>query len=148
MKGVVSYLISSRLWSWTSRHLKLTDNSVAYGVFNDGSDIATSICELTITQVSREKWVKLLRLRLRPSIDEKIFAHNPDGIRNALDAYLSCVLGVFHLKNKHKASIIKVYGRTQEQMSFLTLLSSEMSKRQDVTFKSSIEGRWLVLNWS
>lgn len=133
---------------WAEKHIVLTDTEVAYGIFNDDGDDAVGICELCITRQSvRSKWVKFMRLRLRPSIDEQLFAHKKEGVTAALEAYITCVGGVFDLKNQHKASIIKVYGRTQQQIAFLTLLSAALEKRDKITFESSIEGRWLVLNW-
>lgn len=133
---------------WAEKHVVLTDDEIAYGIFTDDGDDAVGICELCITRQSiHSKWVKFLRLRLRPSIDEQLFDHKKEGITAALEAYIACVIGVFDIKNQHKASIIKVYGRTQQQVSFLTLLSASLEKRDKITFESSIEGRWLVLNW-
>ena len=133
---------------WTEAHLVLVDNEIAYGVFDGDDPIAVGVCELAITKPSLHgKWVKLIRLRLRPTIEGLLFANDPDGLIVAVEAYVSSVLGVYHVKNEHKATIIKVYGRTQEQMRFLTLLSAALKKRDDATFGSKIEGRWLVLNW-
>lgn len=134
--------------TWTAGHIALVDNEVAYGIFDKSSQIAVGICELAITKPSiRGKWVKMIRLRLRPTIEGMLFKNDPDGVVIAVSAYVSSVLGVYHVKNEHKATIIKVYGRTQEQMRFLTLLSAALKKGGEATFESKIEGRWLVLNW-
>lgn len=77
-----------------------------------------------------------------------MFANEKAGIDAAIEAYVACVLGVFHVKNAHNASTIKVYGRTQEQVRFLSLMNIALQQREGATFKSSIEGRWLVLKWS
>jgi hypothetical protein len=133
---------------WAEKHIELTEHEVAYGVFKDGAQVASAICELCITRPSvRGKWVKFMRLRLRPSIDVQLFEHKPAAGFAAVEAYIACVIGVFHLKNELKATTIKVYGRTQQQISFLTILSAALEKRDGLSFKSSIEGRWLVLNW-
>lgn len=137
-----------QLMAWTDAHLTLVENEIAYGIFDADESIAVGICELAITKPSaRGKWVKLIRLRLRPKIEGLLFANDPDGLIVAVEAYVASVLGVYHVKNEHEATIIKVYGRTQEQMRFLTLLSAALKKRDDATFDSKIEGRWLVLNW-
>lgn len=134
---------------WTEKHMTLTNSSVAYGVFDGASKIATGICELIITKPDPKKsWVKFIRLRLRPKIEAQLFSNEKAGISAAIEAYVACVIGVFHVKNAHNASIIKVYGRTQEQVRFLTLLDIALKNRSEATFKSSIEGRWLVLKWS
>ncbi len=137
-----------QLMTWVEGHMELVGNEIAYGIFDDGQPVAVGICELAITKPSiRGKWVKLIRLRLRPTVEGMLFANNPDGLIAAVEAYVASVLGVYHVKNEHKATIIKVYGRSQEQMRFLTLLSAALKKRDDATFDSKIEGRWLVLNW-
>jgi hypothetical protein len=134
---------------WTEKHMTLTDTSVAYGVFEGTGKIAVGICELVITKPEPKKaWVKFIRLRLRPKIESQLFSNEKVGITAAVEAYVACVLGVFHVKNAHNASTIKVYGRTQEQVRFLTLLDVALKNRSAATFKSSIEGRWLVLKWS
>ena len=137
-----------QLMAWTEKHLSLVGNEIAYGIFETDKSIAVGVCELAITKPSHKgKWVKLLRLRLRPTIEGMLFANDPDGLIVAVEAYVASVLGVYHVKNEHEATIIKVYGRTQEQMRFLTLLSASLKKRGEATFDSKIEGRWLVLNW-
>lgn len=136
--------------SWAKEHLKLTGNEMAYGVFGQDSDKAVGICELAITRLGHNNvWVKVLRLRLRPEIEEQIFLNIPDAVQTAVNAYITAVIGVFEVKDLHKASTIKVYGRTKEQVGFLTLLAASLNARQDtISYRASIEGRWLVLNWS
>lgn len=137
-----------QLMTWVAGHIALVDNEIAYGIFSPDSEVAVGICELAITKPSvRGKWVKMIRLRLRPTVEGLLFKNDPDGLLIAVSAYVSAVLGVYHVKNEHKAVIIKVYGRTQEQMRFLTLLSAALKKGGNATFESKIEGRWLVLNW-
>jgi hypothetical protein len=133
---------------WAQGHMTLTGTEVAYGIFKDGGHVALAICELVITRRSaRSKWIKFMRLRLRPSVDVQLFNNDPAGFRTAIEAYIACVQGVFHVKNQEKANTIKVYGRTQQQMGFLTILATSLQNRPELTFKTSIEGRWLVLTW-
>ena len=134
---------------WAESHIELVENSMAYGVFQDGLSAAIGICELVITKrSSRSKWLKVLRLRLGPKTESGLFSNDPKAVKVAIDAYITCVVGVFHVKNEHKATTIKVYGRTQEQVRFLATLAAAMqASKLETTFKSSIEGRWLVLSW-
>jgi len=134
---------------WVENHMRLEDNSVAYGVFDGKTRIAVGICELVITKPDPKKaWVKFIRLHFRPKIDNQIFDNVMEGIHTAINAYITCVIGVVNVKNEHNASIIKVYGRTPEQIRFLTMLDSALKEKKEASFKSSIEGRWLVLKWS
>jgi hypothetical protein len=134
--------------TWVSGHLTLTDNEMAYGIFAEKQKVAFGVCELAITKPSiRGKWVKLIKLRLRPHVDELLFQNNPDGTSIALNSYVAAVLGVYHVKNAHEATTIKIYGRTQDQMRFLTLMLEALKQRKDATFMAEIQGRWLTLNW-
>jgi len=56
-------------------------------------------------------------------------------------------LGVHEVKDQHQASRIKVYGRTQEQMRFLTMLLTKLNEKKYSSFIATIEGRWLTLNY-
>lgn len=134
--------------NWTEAHTRIVENEIAYGVFSAGSDSAIGICELIVTRKSSKVgWVKFIRLRLDPEIDAQIFNNKSEGVVSAVEAYIACVVGVLGVKDAHDASTIKVYGRTQEQMKFLTVLSASLQKREMLKFTSEIEGRWLVLNW-
>jgi hypothetical protein len=134
--------------NWVGEHLELKDNEMAYGVFHEKDPVAVAICETAITKPSiRGKWVKLLRLRLRPQVEGLIFNNDPEGTTIALNAYVSSVIGVYHVKNVHEATTIKIYGRTQEHMRFLTLFSEALKLNKEATFNAEIQGRWLVLNW-
>lgn len=135
--------------AWTENHLELVENSIAYGVFKDKSDVAIGICELVITKhTPKRSWVKVIRLRLRPKIEAALFANEQAAIATAIEAYAVCVVGVLHLKNAHNASTIKVYGRTQDQLKLISFMNIELQKNKEVAYQSSIEGRWLVLKWS
>ena len=138
-----------QILGWTKEHVTIVDNQIAYGVFPDGSNIACGICELVITKKSyKEGWVKFIHLRLDPEIDAQIFSNVPAGVTSAVEAYIACVVGVLDVKDAHKATTIKVFGRTQEQMQFLTQLSAALQNRDSLRFTSKIEGRWLVLTWN
>ncbi|WP_312589019.1 hypothetical protein [Comamonas terrigena] len=138
-----------QLLEWVKEHIDIKENAIAYGVFPEGSDIAIGVCELIITRKSAKTgWVKFIRLRLDPQVDANIFANNSEGVVAAIEAYVACVAGVLAVKDLHKADTIKVFGRTQEQMQFLTLLSAALQKRDEAKFTTKIEGRWLVLKWS
>lgn len=140
---------TEQILKWTAEHIEIKDNAVAYGVFPPESTAACGICELIVTKKSpKNGWVKFIQLKLDPKIDAQIFANDPNGIVVAIEAYISCVIGVLDVKDHHDASTVKVFGRTQEQMQFLTLLSAALQKRDAFKFTTSIEGRWLVLNWS
>lgn len=134
--------------TWIGAHLTLTENEMAYGVFSKNDKVAMGVCELAITKPGVSgKWVKLIKLRLRPEVDELLFQNSTEGTSIALNSYVAAVLGVYHVKNVHQATTIKIYGRTQDQMRFLTLMFEALKLREDATFVPEIQGRWLTLNW-
>lgn len=137
-----------QLMDWVDGHIDVTQNEIAYGVFKREEKVAIGICELAVTKPSvRGKWVKMIRLRLRPQLDAALFTNDPVALSTAVKAYTSSVVGVYHVKNVHGATIIKVYGRTQEQMRFLNFMVAYLKDRPDATFKAELQGRWLVINW-
>ncbi|WP_234192677.1 hypothetical protein [Pseudacidovorax sp. NFM-22] len=122
---------------------------MAYGIFDEAKDpaVALGFCEVAITRKSaRSKWVKMLRLHLRPSADAQLVSGD-SGV--AMDVFTESILGSIRLQMAHSASTLKVYGRTNEQLGFLQVLvkhlhtqASEDAKKQ---FKASIEGRFLSI---
>jgi hypothetical protein len=87
---------------WVGKHIELKDDtSCAYGVFENESKIATAVCELVVSRPSaRGKWIKFLRLRLRPEIDAGIFANDSKAVLRTVDAYICSVVGVLGLKTR------------------------------------------------
>lgn len=137
-----------QLLTWVEEHKSLQpDNQVAYGVFDVQNDFASAICEVTVQKHSpRSKWIKMLNLRLHPSIEVGVFNNQPEHVQSAIDAYTSCILGVFHIKIVHDADTLKVYGRTHEQLVMLTGLAASLNQKKNKhPFLASIEGRWLVV---
>lgn len=65
---------TEQLMAWTRGHMKeASGESVAYGIFLGASKEADAICEVAVTRKSsRSKWIKMLRVRLRPKIDEAL----------------------------------------------------------------------------
>ena len=133
---------------WAAQHVSLHDNSIAYGIFDPAAPEAVGICEVVISHPAPSSWIKLLRLRLSPKIEDQIFKNDPKGVKTALESYICGVLGVHSVKNEIGGTTIKIYGRTQEQVKFLTLLSASLQAQQGLAFKAALQGRWLVLDWS
>jgi hypothetical protein len=121
---------------------------IAYGVFEAGNDVAHAICEVTVNRRSAQsKWVKMLNLRLHPLTEDGVFKNDVVATQTAINAYVTCILGVFTVKTSHNADTLKVYGRTHEQLSLLTALATTINagtSKHKLT--SRIDGRWLVVN--
>lgn len=116
----------------------------AYGIFPDGDKCATGICDVVVSKQGRRTWVKHLRLRLRPSLDDKLFDRNTEAVTTAMEVFGHSAAGAMALKTEHNASTLKVYGRTKEQLSFLQAAAAALKKLSN-RHAISIEGRFLVI---
>jgi len=137
-----------RLLEWTATHQEPSSHdAAAFGVFQKGKNVALGICEVIIQRRSaRSKWVKMLRLHLKPSVDAKLQASQPD---DAMDVFVASIHGSLGLQLAHSATTLKVYGRTNAQLSFLKALVGHVDKRfnqsPDSPIKVTIDGRFLSI---
>lgn len=137
-----------RLLDWASSHREHVEgDAAAYGVFSKGKNTALGICEVIVQQKSvRSKWVKMLRLHLKPSVDTDLQAGNPD---QAMDVFTEAISGSLDLQMAHKATTLKVYGRTNEQLRFLKALvghiNGNVPQHAGSPLKVTIEGRFLSI---
>lgn len=134
-----------RLFDWVDAHQEISEHdAVAFGVFEGTTEAAIGICEVTIQRKTvRSKWVKMLKLHLRPSVDSKL----QDGdSESAMDVFVQSMSGSMDLQMDHQANTLKVYGRTNEQLNFLRALLKQLQPTlEGKPVKASIEGRFLSI---
>jgi len=86
----------------------------------------------------------MLRLHLKPSVDEQLQEGAPEA---AMDVFTQSIAGSLDLQLAHKATTMKVYGRTSEQLAFLKALVVHIQKHFEdkpaSRIKATIEGRFL-----
>lgn len=137
-----------RLLEWVGTHRQPTENdSAAFGVFPKGKPTALGICEVIVQRkTQRAKWVKMLRLHLKPSVDDQLQKGIPE---TAMDVFVHSITGSMDLQMAHDASTLKVYGRTNEQLAFLKALVTQLKQHFDgkpeLSVKATIEGRFLSI---
>lgn len=132
-------------WARTRLNPNVVNDSVAFGVFKDGVEIASAICEVVLTRKSvRSRWMKMIKLRLSPELEKGVYEENLDTARDVLAVYAAAVYGVLRLKLEHDATILKIYGRSAEQIAFLKALGVELEKHIK-NHRISIHDRWLVI---
>ena len=139
---------SQRLFDWVDTHQEISaTDAVAFGVFLGTSNEALGICEVTIQrQSAKSKWVKMLRLHLKPSIDKSLQDGDPD---MATIIFVRSMQGAIELQMTHAATKLKVYGRTNEQLNFLKVLVTHLEptlRGKPVT--AAIENRFLTITTS
>jgi predicted RNA-binding protein with RPS1 domain len=136
-----------QILEWASSRLDLTTqgDSVAFGIFKDGADIAAAICEIAITRkTARSRWMKMLRVRLSPDLEMGVFDGSIEAMSDVQNVYVAAVAGVLKLKMEHNATILKIYGRSHEQLSLLKVLGIELEKHlKNHTIR--MDGRWLTI---
>ena len=143
-----------RLFAWIKdaevRAQSEAGSAKAYGVFQKGKPVALGICEVVVyRQSAGSKWVKMLRLHLRPSVDNELQGGKPD---SAIDVFGQAMLGSVGLQFEHKATTLKVYGRTNSQLNFLRAVASTVDARLGQEAKRharvTIDGRFLSIVFS
>jgi hypothetical protein len=145
-KGATFPAEIEQLLSWVETHMSHKDgDSHAHGVFLKGDKSAKGIAEVVVTRENKKSpWVKMLRLRLNPELDERIYQNDLAAHREALDIFITAFVGVVKLSGDHAAKTVKIYGRSNEQLSFLRALTEELKKHsKKSTF--AMQGRWLVI---
>lgn len=146
-KGLAFPSDVEQLMSWVQTHDKhQVADSMAFGIFTKGNPVAEGICEVVVTRATKNSpWVKMLRLRLKPTLDERIYLKEIEAQSEAMDIFVSAVGGVVKLTSIHAAKTLKIFGRSNDQLSFLQALAVSLQKSvKGVTVK--IDGRWLVIN--
>lgn len=139
---------TERLLQWASAHREISDtDSMAFGVFLKGKTVASGICDVVIQRRSvRSKWIKMLKLNLKPNVDAQLLDGNSDA---ATDVFVAAIVGSIGLQLTHKASTLKVYGRTNSQLTFLKAVVGHLDQRfKDnaiQSIKATVEGRFLCL---
>lgn len=149
-KGLAFPSEIEQLMDWIESHMVLEPGrAVACGVFQSARHVADAVCEVVITRQSiRSKWVKMLRVRLRPQIDDALNsteASSPNAIKEALEIFAKATVGLLGFGQKERASTIKIYGRTRPQLQLLLFLGVELEKIKTKAFKISMEGKFLVV---
>jgi hypothetical protein len=148
VEGLAFYSEVERLFDWAGTHMNLSQSdATAFGVFRAGKKQALGLCEIVVQRKSaRSKWVKMLRLHLSPAVDADLQGGNPIG---AMNVFGSSLQGTLDLQMAHKASTLKVYGRTNEQLTFLRALVSHMEQNLPEVVKAAakvtIDGRFLSI---
>lgn len=88
----------------------------------------------------------MLRLHLSPSVDDQLQKGEPDA---AMSVFTSSIFGSIGLQSAHKASTLKIFGRTNDQLNFLkvlvTHLQPQLEKQEHNRVQLAIEGRFLSI---
>lgn len=128
-----------------SDYKDLTASSLAYGIFQEDSQTADSIVEVIVSKTGRHL-VKMIDCFVRPSISEKAFKLDLGAIQRLVSIYAASIVGTILLGDHHKASVVKVYGRSRPLLTVLTNVATLVNEsKPDLSVKASIEGRWLVI---
>lgn len=67
-------------------------------------------------------------------------------MKGALEIFVQATVGLLKFGESERANTIKIYGRTSQQLDFLRFLAIELEKIDNNPMKSSIQGRFLVVN--
>ncbi len=149
-KGLAFPSEVEQLLNWVGDHMDQgAGQAIACGVFSSVSDVAEAICEVVITRQSvRSKWVKMLRVRLRPEIDDALNSpteSSPAVALQAIEIFSKATIGLLDFGERQNANTIKIYGRTRQQSEFLRFLGIELDRVKGRPLKISMDGKFLVV---
>lgn len=121
-----------------------------YGVFQKGSQVAVALAEMVLTDRGAlgGKWLKLLKLTMSPEVETLLIEEHQDATETTVKAYATAVIGAFKERMTHEADTLKIYGRSEDQLKFLSLLLMFINQEQGHKLTGKKEGRWLVLRTS
>ena len=115
--------------------------AVFFGVFEEKTKYACALCEIVVMRRGiRNKWVKMLNLHLSPDLE----AHSGE----SHEIFLTSMTGSSGLQMEHNANILKIYGRTNEQLELLKTLVKFIAATdaaKEKKFEAKIEGRFLTI---
>jgi len=134
--------------AWAKSHLaNQTDNSHAYGIFEDDDDAALAIVDIVYTQRPGPDvgWLKMLSIYLSPMLAPSEIESNTDRLLKVLDIYAEAIIGTINLTSDHKARVVKLYGRNDNLLRLLVALKERLSATLNDKCHIKMEGRWLVI---
>ncbi len=120
-------------------------NDHVYGIFENDSQVADSVVQMAVTKEGR-KYVKMLDCVIRPSIADDVLKFTQDALEKTVAVYIASIVGTVRVAGSHKASVIKVYGRTEPLLATLSFVAKELAEYDARPFvEAVIQGRWLVV---
>lgn len=141
-----------RVLAWAATKIQAdaaAGESVAYVVSEVHSGAPGAIVELVHSSRGRDKWLKMLDITLSPALDFSILSQDLEATKRAVGIFAATVSAVLQMGRDLPATVVKLYGRGQYQMTFLTYFGTELqsllSKEGIKSLTVTIEGRWLVI---
>ncbi|WP_374244372.1 hypothetical protein [Zoogloea sp.] len=121
-------------------------NDYAYGVFLGAEPVADSIVQIAAT-TEGVKLVKMLDCFVRPSIAEESLKFDQAALEKVVNIYVATIVGTFAVGDRHKANVIKVYGRNDPLLTTLAGIAGSLKEQPEIAevIEAKIEGRWLVV---
>jgi hypothetical protein len=93
--------------------------------------------------------LKMLDITISPALDFSMSSADIDATRSVVGIFAATVSGVLRMGKDLPARVVKLYGRGQYQLAFLSYFGTEiesiLSKEGITDLKVALEGRWLVV---
>ncbi|WP_143010712.1 hypothetical protein [Cupriavidus necator] len=126
-------------------------DSLAYGIFpidNGGGAVAIADIVYTARPGPDVGWLKMLEVSLSPAVDPSV-QQLQSVISTAVGVYLAAITGTLKLTGTHRSRVVKLYGRNESLLTFLTALSTHLTNELQQLgldgLSVRMEGRWLVI---
>lgn len=139
-----------RTLDWSRNNIDYTEgtNSLAYGIFEDGSDGAIAIVEIVYSQRHGVDvgWLKMLSITLGPTLSPSEVEADASKLTQVIDIYAVATVGTIALTSDHKARVVKLYGRNDSLLTMLIALNERLRVVLADKCHTKMEGRWLVIS--
>lgn len=119
-------------------------NTSIFFALQDDAGKTSAIVELIQSRKGKEIWVKVIDIYIAPTIE--FCTNTAESITLRVEVFASVVVGVFGMFHAG-IDIVKVYGRTDNLLSFLRtthgiMIAKDIERKTGIA--TTIEGRWLV----
>lgn len=136
--------------AWAKNHTNYSadGDSLAYGIFEDGTDGALAIVDIIYSPRPGPDvgWLKMLRVSLGPTFAPSEIDKNPDKMAQIIDIYAEATIGTIGLTGDHKSRVIKLYGRNDSLLALLNALNERLKVVLAGKCHTKMEGRWLIIS--
>jgi len=144
----IPFLDYDVILEWSANHIcyeNANGDSLAYGIFDGKSDCAIAIVEIVYTQRTGGSWLKMLSVKLGPTLAPVVLESDMSKLVEVLDIYAEATIGTVTLTGSHKAKVVKLYGRNENLLRLLVALNERLKAIAADKFGCKMEGRWLVI---
>ena len=138
-----------KVFTYALNHLdykKVNNDSLSYTVFCEESNDCLAVVDVIVSNNNPQKtYIKMLQVDLCPKYIDILLSDRMEQIDLVIDVYVKATLGTILLTTRHKADIVKLYGRTKSMKLLLKSMESSINTNEGFKGSTNWEGNWLTI---